>query len=548
MPGSEVLEASNHMVLVRVAPSNLVGNELLPCASWPGAPFTGPAILVLLGRCRKQSKIFRCPPRSAIGNPSIMNPEAQLQSTGLCRSMRWTSVREMVRAYRHRFVMALICSFLGGCATYLPLPLPTTPDLQGNVSLLMAKPEDLPLRETVGHRFDLRRSLDIDDIAMIAVAHNATLRALRLKVGVAEAQAFQAGLLPNPQLSLDYGALIGGPGITNSHLIGLAQDILPLLTLSTRKAEAAAGEKSVELDLLWQEWQVVSQARLLFVRAISLRQQLEILQRTRKLFEERYGTTSAAMNRGDETLQTVTPDLVALRAAESQQRDLEQLILRNKHDLNALLGLLPETEISLTGFPPLPRIDGRSLGPFLQDLASRRPDLLALRAGYDAQEERVRLAIIEQFPRLSIGSNNAKDTSAILTQSVAVTVTLPLFDQNQGKIAIERATREQLQAEYQARLDDAYSAAARLLTEIQLLENQYEASRKSQRELSATAATVESAFQAKNIDERTYIDLQFSLLAQELATARLEQSILEQRVTLQTLIGSDLPKGRRRFR
>jgi outer membrane protein TolC len=361
---------------------------------------------------------------------------------------------------------------------------------------------------------------------------------------------FQAGLLPNPQLSLDYGALIAGPGITNSHLIGLAQDILPLLTLSARKAEAAAAQKSVELDLLWQEWQVVSQARLLFVRAISLRQQLEILQRTRKLFEERYGTTSAAMNRGDETLQTVTPDLVALRAAESQQRDLEQLILKNKHDLNALLGLLPEADVSLAALPRLPRIDGRSLGPLLQDLASRRPDLLALRAGYDAEEERVRLAIIEQFPRLSIGSNNAKDTTAITTQSLSLTVGLPLFDQNQGKIAIERATREQLHAEYQARLNDAYSAAARLLTEVQLLESQYEASRKNQRELSATAATVESAFQAKNIDERTYIDLQFSLLAQELATARLEQSILEQRVMLQTLIGSDLPNvnaGRRRF-
>jgi len=106
-----------------------------------------------------------------------------------------------------------------------------------------------------------------------------------------------------------------------------------------------------------------------------------------------------------------------------------------------------------------------------------------------------------------------------------------------------------LRAEYQARLNDAYSGAARLLTEIRLLESQYEASRKNQRELSATAATVESAFQAKNIDERTYIDLQSSLLSQELATARLAQSILEQRVMLQTLIGSDLPnvnaRGRR---
>ncbi len=421
-------------------------------------------------------------------------------------------------------------------------------NLQPNVAALTSQPDDLPLRETGEHRFDVRHPLDIDDVAIIAVAHNPALNALRLKAGVAAAQAFQAGLLPNPQFNFDYGVLAGGPGLTNSMLIGLAQDIQSLLTLSARKAEAASAQNAVELDLLWQEWQVVSQARLLFVRATSLRQQLGILQRARQLFQDRYGTTSTAMNRGDETLQTVTPDLVALLSAESQQRDLKQLILRNKHDLNALLGLLPESNIAVAGLSAFPRLDGRTLGPILEDLAARRPDLLALKAGYGAEEERVRISIIEQFPKLSLGSNRAKDTSAIYTQSASLTMNLPLFDQNQGKIAIELATREQLRAEYQARLDDAYAGAARLVTEIQLLESQVDASRKSQRQLSATAKTVEGAFQAKNIDERTYIDLQFTLLAQELTTAKLSQAILEQRVLLQTLIGSHLPSlgGRRR--
>ncbi len=450
--------------------------------------------------------------------------------------------------YRRVAIVAAICLWLGGCATYAALPLPLEPDLRRNVAALTTAPDDLPLRETGLHLLDLSRPLDIDDVAIIAVAHNPALRAARLKVGVAEAQAFQAGLLPNPQFSFDRGFLVAGAGLTNSMLIGIAQDILPLLTLSARRAEAAGTQASVELNLLWQEWQVVSQARTLFVRAISLRQQLSILRRSRQLFQERYGTTSAAMNRGDETLQTVTPDLVALRNAESQQRDLEQLILKNKHDLNALLGLLPEANVVLAGLRPFPRLDARTLGPMLEDLASRRPDLLALKAGYGAAEERVRIAIIEQFPKLSIGSNNSKDTSAIYTQSIALTASLPLFDQNQGKIAIERATREQLRAEYQARLDDAYSAAARLITEIQLLERQFDASRTAQRELSATVATMQAAFEAKNIDERTYIDLRSTLLAQELATAKLSQAILEQRVTLQTLIGSHLPNKGNRFR
>jgi outer membrane protein TolC len=63
----------------------------------------------------------------------------------------------------------------------------------------------------------------MDDIATIAVLHNPDLKAARAKVGVARAQAFAAGLLPDPQLSFDYGFLVGGPGTTNSIMTGLAR-------------------------------------------------------------------------------------------------------------------------------------------------------------------------------------------------------------------------------------------------------------------------------------------------------------------------------------
>jgi hypothetical protein len=98
----------------------------------------------------------------------------------------------------------------------------------------------------------------------------------RSKIAMAEAQVFAAGILPNPQLSFDYGFLIGGPGTTATILAGLAQEVVPLLMLSSRKAAAGASELSVELDVAWQEWQewqVVSRARLLFVDAISLSKQ-----------------------------------------------------------------------------------------------------------------------------------------------------------------------------------------------------------------------------------------------------------------------------------
>ena len=434
-----------------------------------------------------------------------------------------------------------MCATLSACATYAPTPLPGRPDLADDLDRLTVTPAEMPLPELGTHRFDPSRPLDMDEVAMVAVVNNPDLKARRDRIGVAGAQAFAAGLLPNPMLTLDRGFLFAGPGTMDALTLGLAQDIVPLLTLATRKTGAAAAAQSASLDLLWQEWQVVSQARLLFVRAVELDKQRAVLETNRALFADRYEHSSKAMARGNETLPTVVSDLTALKAVETQIYDLDQQILRNRHDLNALLGLSPDLDLRLAGEAGVPAIDAARLRSILPDLASRRPDLLALRAGYDAQEAKVRQAIIEQFPTLTIGSNRARDTSGVYTQSLSINVGLPIFNQNQGNIAIERATRQQLRNEYQAQLDAAYTAVGRLITEQQQLEEQYRSSLASVEQLRSAADTAERVYRAGNLDERSYVDLRAALLAKQNETIKLEQTILEQRVTLQTLIGSNLP-------
>ena len=81
-------------------------------------------------------------------------------------------------------------------------------------------------------------------------------------------------------------------------------------------------------------------------------------------------------------------------------------------------------------------IDKGRLEPALRDLAARRPDLLALRAGYEAEDQKLIQAIIEQFPKLNIGATYARDTTDVRTITPAVTIALPIFDRNQGNIAV----------------------------------------------------------------------------------------------------------------
>jgi len=320
----------------------------------------------------------------------------------------------------------------------------------------------------------------------------------------------------------------------------LAQDIVPLLTRSVRRRAALANERSVRLNLLWQEWQIVSQARTFFARAVELERQRAVIDEYRKLFGDRYQRSNTAMQQGNEILPTVVSDLAALQAVETQLHDIEQVILKNRHDLNALLGLAPDAELRLVDSVSVPAVDTGKLKAILLDLAGRRPDLLALAAGYEAEEQKLRQAIIEQFPKLTIGPNYTNDTTPVFTAGPILTIGLPIFDRNQGNIAIERATRQGLRDEYQARLDAAYGAAGRLITELNLIEAQYRASLTSIRRLRDAAEVADRAYAAGNLDERSYVDLHASLLAKQIESLKLEQTLLEQRIVLQTLIGSDI--------
>ena len=108
--------------------------------------------------------------------------------------------------------ICLASAFLTACQTYEPAPLGERPELLSDVAALTISPSDLPLPELGAHRFDPSAPLDMDEVAMIAVVNNPDLKAMRGQLGVAEAQAFAAGLLPNPQFSFAYGGLISGVG------------------------------------------------------------------------------------------------------------------------------------------------------------------------------------------------------------------------------------------------------------------------------------------------------------------------------------------------
>lgn len=433
-----------------------------------------------------------------------------------------------------RTVAAVVAILLAaGCETYSPLPLDTKPKLAVDLHAL---------RNDTTPSVDLARPLSIEAVALLAVQNNPDLAAARAGRDIARAQVLQAGLLPNPQITGSYGFLRAGPGTVDQWTAGLDEDIRALVTLSASRRTAEFGAGQTEADLLWQEWQVIGKARLLTIDYVKQRELLRLLDRAHGVMADRYARDAKAVRAGDLTQSAVAPDLAALADLDKQQADLEAKVQGNARDLDLLLGLEPSVKLEIDPTLEAPPLDDSRIEDAIKDLPARRPDLVALKLGYEAQDEKYFAAILGQFPALVLGGSGGHDTSAVYTIGPTVTMDLPIFNRNQGNVAIERATRAKLHQEYVGRLSADVAEIRGILADRALLSRQLAAARTSAQEAEAASDAAQKVYAAALIDARSYADLVGAAVTRRQEVISQEQALLEQYSALVTLTGLGIPK------
>ncbi|MCC7411515.1 MAG: TolC family protein [Gammaproteobacteria bacterium] len=446
-----------------------------------------------------------------------------------------------------RFVAVLGASVLiAGCARYQPQPLPDVPDLVVDAGHVRIAVERLPRPDLLGRGFDPDNGLDMIEVAQLAVVNNPDLVAMRRRSEVARAQVFAARLLPDPQLSLSgEGPTDSDPTLVSAYGLGLSYDLQALVTRGASIDVARAAARQVDLDLLWQEWQVIQRARMLFVQCAAAARRLALEERAHQLFAARYDSSVRALREGNLTLDVTGTDLTALTDSDSRVARLVRQRNQLRHDLNALLGVEPgiaiEFEPGALRDPVVP--DGALVARALADVAGRRPDLLALQAGYTSQEAAVRRAVLAQFPSLSVGITRARDTGDVHTTGFGITLNLPVFTANRGEIAVQRATREQLRGEFQARIDQTVSDVDRLHTEAELIAAQRTRLGEHLPELERMVEQARRAYAAGQFAALTYLNMETSLLNRQIELIDLEQSMWETRIALDTVLASTFSDG-----
>ena len=442
------------------------------------------------------------------------------------------------------FFLLTILLIVQSCATYHPKPLG-----EPQVKKALAPPRLEAIRikaARIKHPIlkprliDFKKGISPGDAAVIAAINNPVLLAERDRMGIAKAQLLEAGILPNPVLSggLDFPTGGSDQGTVTAYGLGADWNIIKaLITRSARVEAARAAAAQVDLGVAWEEWQVAESAKLGVYRVAILGKELSAAQAAEEKLQKNLAAIKKAVDEGNMTAVDLEAVEATVRSTHNTVLELKEKLDEEKLRLDQTLGFPPGSHIRLvSGAPPGPK-SIPSLPEIMKGIEERRLDLLALKEGYLSREASLRAAVRAQFPDIGIGLREARDTTNVITTGFSVSISLPFFDRNQGRIAIERASRQMLYDDYLARVFEARADAAAILSNIRATRARALAAQRAVQSLQKLVRVSYAGFLEGNIDALSYYNEVKSLTLARLNVLNLERNLADLYVALEITAG-----------
>jgi cobalt-zinc-cadmium efflux system outer membrane protein len=328
------------------------------------------------------------------------------------------------------------------------------------------------------HRVELSTSTELSmrDALTAALIKNPNLHAAAWGPRLEEANRLQAGLLPNPEVGVEFENFAGSG--TQSGVDALETTIVlsQLIELGDkRKLRVDVAEEAWRvstLDYESQRLKVLTETAARFVRVLELQQRVEFAQRARKLAEENRVVIDKRVKAGD-----VSPidEIKARLASESARIQVDRLKRELEATRRDLSAMWDEDEPRFTAaIGSLSEVREAQPLNALSELVDEHPEVQRWLAESQRQDKALELAKAQNVPNVTAGLGvrylNEVDDGALVG---SVSVPLNVFDRNQGGIltarlqaaqaadqarASRRALATQLSREY-GRLSAAYHEA-----------------------------------------------------------------------------------------
>ena len=380
--------------------------------------------------------------------------------------------------------------FQTGCATVNPQQdyLRARELIQNSTGFERAyNPEELGLSEDELSA-TLADGLALDEAVQLALLNNRQLQLAFLDIGIARADFVQSGLFSNPSLGI--GILFPSGGGRSNIQANIAQNIVQIWQMPVRKrsAEHALEQEIVTVARLAGE--LVAKTKRAYYLGAAAQELVEIAQQNLALVTKSYEAISARREAGAASLLDENLQRGEVLSAELGLRNAVLVVLNAKRSLARLLSLDQRVEeLILTDTLPefiSPTLDSDSL---ITRARTHRLDLQALSEAVLAGEAEVELEYLRVFPEISVGvggerlesrGQSGRNVAADFVRSSLqagsptipaiqtrgeraaadrqeidymwgpnLSITLPIFDQNQAQIARAQYARVQAIKSYE---------------------------------------------------------------------------------------------------
>lgn len=296
------------------------------------------------------------------------------------------------------------------------------------------------------------KSWEPASLTLAAIYYSPDLRIARATLKSAEAAIITAGARPNPNLHV-------GPGYSASPEAPLFLESafnLPIETAGKRGyriLEATRQAQAVRLQLAETGWQVATRARSAMLALLLAKRSLALLQQEQGIRTELVRLTEAQVNAGELPSPELASARIELTNATLQARAAEGEVQQARSELATAIGIpvsaLDGLKLNWPNFDQPPSDQAVSAENVQRAAVFNRLDLQRLLAEYAASEAALRLEVAKQHPDIELGPgyNFEEGNSDFL---LGLSVTLPIFNRNQGPIAQAEAQREKAAAQFSA--------------------------------------------------------------------------------------------------
>lgn len=354
-----------------------------------------------------------------------------------------------------RVSAVLLLAALSACATYAPRPL--DPDKTARAYAARSLDDPGLTRYLDAHLGKAPHTWGFPALALATAYFQPDVALARAQWRTAEARVEAAGARPNPRLktATQYTT---NPGGKPPWTLGFNIDFL-LETAGKRQDRVAQAEQqalAARARLAQRAFHARSVLRRRLLALYRARHAVTILRAQRDAQARYLAFLTRATRAGNLSSFARTQTALALDATRLQLARAEQEAAVARAQTARAIGVparaLHGVALSLSLFDH-PALPAARLAPHLERLALRgRPDVAAALADYAAAEAALKLEVARQYPDLTLGPGYVFDQGAS-RWGLPLGFMLPLFNRNQGPIAVAKSQRDEAAARFLALQD-----------------------------------------------------------------------------------------------